>query len=146
MVPQTGIAVVDRVNDGMRFLLERVFEPGVECRRGVGGGGHCDFNRCSRLDAIMRFATRNFAHQEQVMAESAYPDINGHGGDHSALVDHLTLLMRARVCADRDAAKVQTFLIHWLMDHARRCDDPLGRWLHALQDEDAAALADTASA
>ena len=133
-VPETGIPAVDHVNDGLRFLLERVFEPGVECRRGVHGGGSCDFDRCSRIDAILRYVSRNFAHQEQVMAEAAYPEVDLHGEDHAALVDNLAVMMRAKVCAERDAAKVQAFVVHWLMEHARRCDYPLGRWLHEARD------------
>jgi hemerythrin len=135
IVPQTGVPAVDRVNDGLRFLLERVFEPGVECRRGLHGSGHCDFDRCSRLDAILRFVSRNFAHQDQVMAEAGYPERQGHGDDHAALIDHLSVMMRAKVCAERDSAKVQAYLVHWLMDHARRCDHPLGDWLRAAEEE-----------
>ena len=125
---ETGVPSIDAANDGLRFLLERVFQPGVECRRGAGGRGECDLHRCSRIEAIMRYVGRNFAHQEKVMADSAYPEAGRHLDDHTNLLDHLNIMLHAQVCADRDSAKVHDFIAHWVIEHAQRCDHPLGRW------------------
>lgn len=125
---ETGNAAIDACNDGLRFLLSRVFHPGVECRRGTGGHGSCDRSRCTRIAAIMRYVDRNFAQQERLMAESGYPDADRHGDDHAGLLDRLGVMLHSGVCADTDADKVRDLVSTWALDHARRCDHPLGRW------------------
>ena len=125
---EIGVPAIDAANDGLRFLLERVFEPGVECRRGHGGKGECDYARCTRIDAIIRYVGRNFASQERVMCESSYPEAEDHGNDHATLVDRLNVMLHAQVCADRDSAKVRDLIVHWMNEHAKRCDTPFGRW------------------
>lgn len=125
---ETGVPAIDAGNDGLRFLLERVFEPGVECRRGHAGQGACDFSACSRIQAIIRYVGRNFAHQERVMTEAAYPDAIRHSGDHALLLDHLTVMLKAQVCADSDGRKVHDLIAHWVVEHAERHDHPFGRW------------------
>ncbi len=125
---ETGVPVIDAANDGLRFLLGRVFEPGVECRRGPGGKGDCTYQCCSRIEAILRYIGRNFAKQEQVMTEAAYPEAGRHGDDHASLVDRLTVMLRAEVCAEREGNRVHDLIAHWMNDHAKRCDTPFGRW------------------
>ncbi|TAN75441.1 MAG: hypothetical protein EPN20_02460 [Magnetospirillum sp.] len=125
---ETGVPAIDAANDGLRFLLERVFEPGVECRRGPSGKGECDHSRCSRIEAILRYIGRNFASQERVMAESSYPEAARHGDDHASLLDRLTVMLQAQVCADRESRKVHDLIAHWMIEHAKRCDTPFGRW------------------
>lgn len=125
---ETGVASIDAGNDGLRYLLGRVFQPGVECRRGVGGRGECDRNACIRIQAIIRYIQRNFAQQERVMAESGYPGAGRHKNEHDALLDRLGVMFRAQVCADREAAKVHDMVAHWAAEHAQRCDRPLARW------------------
>lgn len=125
---ETGVSAIDEANDGLRFLLERVFQPGVECRRGPTGKGECDYSCCSRIEAIIRYVQRNFASQERVMAEANYPEASRHGDDHASLLDRLTVMLKGQVCADRDSLKVHDLIAHWMNDHAKRCDAPFGRW------------------
>ena len=125
---ETGVAAIDAANDGLRFLLERVFQPGAECRRGAHGKGECDFQHCSRIAAIIRYVSRNFVSQEQVMTASSYPEAARHCDDHAKLVDALTIMLKAQICADRDSGKVHDMVAHWMTDHAKGCDAPFGRW------------------
>lgn len=125
---ETGVPAIDAGNDGLRFLLRHVFKPGVECRRGRAGQGECDHSRCTRIEAIMRYVGRNFAVQERVMAEASYPASERHLDDHAVLVDRLSVMLNAQVCADRDGGKVHDLIAHWMDEHARQCDQPLGRW------------------
>ena len=125
---ETGVPAIDAGNDGLRFLLDRMFEPGVECRKGAGGKGQCDYNRCSRIEALIRYVGRNFASQEEVMDASFYPEAERHYDDHASLVDKLTVMLQAQVCADREGGKVHDFIVHWMNEHAKRCDTPFGRW------------------
>ncbi|MDO8608789.1 MAG: hypothetical protein Q7R40_19830 [Phaeospirillum sp.] len=125
---ETGVPAIDEANDGLRFLLQHVFEPGVECRRGPNGKGVCDRLRCVRIEAIMRYVGRNFASQERVMTDSSYPEAGPHGEDHASLLNRLAIMRQAQVCADRDSGKVHDFIARWMTDHSRRCDAPFGRW------------------
>lgn len=125
---ETGVPAIDAGNEGLRFLLGRVFQPGVECRRGPHGRGECDLSRCTRIAAIMRYVERNFAHQEEVMDESGYPDAPRHRNDHASLLERLGVMLHAQVCADKDGAKVHELVSHWAVEHALNCDRPLGRW------------------
>ncbi|OAN51428.1 hypothetical protein A6A04_16045 [Paramagnetospirillum marisnigri] len=127
-ITSTGVPAIDAANDGLRFLLERVFEQGVECRRGPHGKGECDLTRCSRIDAILRYVRRNFSYQEEVMAEAGFPEAQRHCDDHTALIEKLTIMRDAHVCADKDSTKVHDFIAHWATNHAKTCDQPLGRW------------------
>jgi hemerythrin len=124
----TGVVAIDAGNDGLRFLLDRMFKPGVECRKGAGGRGHCDTKACARIDAMLRYLGRNFARQERLMADSSYPEADRHGAEHANLMDSLGIMMKASVCADRDGDKVREFIAHWAGEHVRACDHPLGRW------------------
>ncbi len=125
---ETGIPTIDAANDGLRFLLGRLFEPGVECRRGAGGKGDCDYSRCSRIAAIIRYVERNFASQEDVMCEADYPEAGRHCDDHASLVDRLTTMLKGRVCAEREGDKVHDLVDRWMAEHVRHCDTPFGRW------------------
>ena len=125
---ETGVPAIDAANDGLRFLLGRVFEPGVECRRGPGGTGECTYQNCSRIAAILRYVGRNFASQEQVLTDASYPEAATHGDDHAVLVDRLTVMLGAQVCAEREGHRVHDFVAHWMAEHAQRCDTPFGRW------------------
>jgi hypothetical protein len=125
---ETGVPAIDEATDGLRFLLEHVFQPGVECRRGPDGKGACDRQRCVRIAAIIRYVGRNFASQERVMTDSFYPEAGRHGDDHASLLSRLTVMLQAQVCADRDSRKVHDFVSQWMTDHSKRCDTPFGRW------------------
>ncbi len=127
-VSRTGVPAIDSAKESLRYLLDHVFEQGVECRRGDGGKGECDHSRCARLDAIIRFASRNFAHQERALAELGYPEAQRYQDDHTALVERLTIMRDSHVCADRDGSKVHDFIAHWTSEHAKRCDPHLSRW------------------
>ena len=100
----------------------------MECVRGPGGQGECASLRCSRIEAILRYIERNFASQDRVMTESSYPEAERHRDDHASLVDRLTVMLQAQVCAERESIRVHDLIAHWMTDHAKRCDAPFGRW------------------
>jgi hypothetical protein len=125
---ETGVREIDAGNEGLRYLLQRLFEPGVECRRGRGGKGDCDFSQCSRIEAIIRYVTRNFARQEQVMAQCGYSNREAHCNDHSLLVDGLKAMQRACLCADRQRDTLCEFIESWMSAHFAHYDWPLGKW------------------
>lgn len=121
----TGVREIDADMESLCFLLARIFEPLVECRRRFGD---CDHTRCSRIGAISTFIERSFARQEGLMGLAEYPLADDHLADHEALRTQLTAMLDANVCADRDAQVVQEAMLRWLTRHNRTCDRQLANW------------------
>jgi hypothetical protein len=126
--PGTGVRELDAGNEGLCYLLERLFEPGVECRRGPSGAGVCAYQNCTRIEAIIRYVRGNFAKHELVMAASSYPGHDAHRADHSALVAELTAMRCGGVCADRNGDAVRDFVARWALEHFQQWDRPFGKW------------------
>lgn len=121
----TGVREIDADIEGLSFLMSRIFDPLVECRR---RDGPCDHRQCTRIEAILRYMTRSFGRQEKLMTEGAYPTGGEHQRDHEQLVADLTKLQAARVCADRDHQLVRDAVADWTLVHHRSYDRPLGNW------------------
>lgn len=124
----TGIRELDAVNQGLGFLLGRLFEPGVECRRRYGA---CDRTACTRIGAILRYMSRNFVEHEAMMAQDGYPQREDHARDHRLLEQRLKAMQAAKVCGDSDRAVVRDFVTKWAACHIQRCDQPVGSWVAA---------------
>lgn len=127
----TGIREVDADMEGLCFLLGRIFDPGVECRRRFGG---CDRRRCTRLQALLRFVQGHFRRQEKWMGGSRLQDA-AHRREHAQLEAKLIQMIADDVCGDRDAAMVREVVIRWMGDHSRRCDRHLSLWADHRQDD-----------
>lgn len=122
---RTGVREIDSANEGLCFLLGRVFEPLVECRR---RDGHCDRRACTRIAALMAFTRRNFAAQEDMMRAIGFPHADAHAGDHRRLLDDLEGMYRGNVCADDDRARVRELMLRWTAAHVAEEDRALGDW------------------
>jgi hypothetical protein len=121
----TGVREIDRGSEGLAFVMGRLFEPLVECRRAYG---RCDRTNCTRITALLTYMTRNFAEQEMLMEGAAYPYLDAHRRDHQKMALKLRAMRAADVCADRDRAAVQAVVGKWLKHHHSGCDTPLGKW------------------
>ncbi|CAA7612069.1 hypothetical protein [Magnetospirillum sp. UT-4] len=122
---KTGVREIDAGTEGLRYLLQRIFEPMVECRRAAGG---CDRTRCSRIQAIITYLGHNFDRQERLMDAGGYPHEDHHRRDHWRLIERLRHMYGANVCADEDATVVREVINRWAADHVPECDRRLGRW------------------
>jgi|AGTN01.1.fsa_nt_gi Hemerythrin len=121
----TGVREIDADTEALSFLMSRIFDPLVECRRGEGNCDHC---QCTRIDAVLRYVRRSFARQEDLMASAAYPGETAHRVDHAALVEQLKAMQAARVCADHDRILVREAVNRWLAAHHGGYDRPLANW------------------
>jgi hemerythrin-like metal-binding protein len=121
----TGVREIDAYTEGLCFLMERIFDPLVECRRREGA---CDHSHCTRIDAIMKYMARGFDRQNRLMAEAAYPGQIEHRRDHDALVAQLRSMQTAHLCAERDSNVVREVVTAWAVGHNSHCDSPLGKW------------------
>ncbi|MCA1907852.1 MAG: hypothetical protein LDL39_05780 [Magnetospirillum sp.] len=121
----TGVRDIDRGTEGLCYVMGRLFEPGVECRR---VDGHCDRTQCTRITALLKFMDRNFTHQENLMDEAAYPHLDHHRREHWRILEQLRHMRDANVCADRDRAVVREVVARWMGSHVPQCDRALGSW------------------
>ena len=121
----TGVRAIDVSHEGLGFLLGRIFEPGVECRRQDGG---CDHSSCCKIAALLHYLGRNFAEEEALMAEHSYKHLGEHRREHALLVEELRAMQAARTCGERDHAHVRHSIDKWAVHHYAGCDQTLGRW------------------
>lgn len=121
----TGVREIDADTESLCFLMARIFDPLVECRRQYG---ECNHIQCTRIGAINTFLERAFIRQEELMRMADYPLSVDHQADHEALRVQLTAMRDAGVCADRDRHVVREAILRWLTRHSRACDRPLANW------------------
>ena len=121
----TGVREIDADTESLCFLMSRIFDPLVECRRQYG---ECDRTQCTRIAAIGKFLDRSFRRQEDLMGQADYPLGEDHLADHDTLRLQLAAMREAGVCADRDRQVVREALVRWLTRHNRVCDRPLANW------------------
>lgn len=121
----TGVREIDADTESLCFLLTRIFDPLVECRR---QHGECDRTRCSRIAAIATFLDRTFLRQDALMGQADYPLAADHQADHEVLRAQLAAMREAGVCADRDREVVREAVSRWLSRHNRVCDRQLANW------------------
>jgi hemerythrin-like metal-binding protein len=120
-----GVREIDAATEGLCYLMGRLFEPLVECRRAAG---YCDRTQCTRIDALLRYVDRNFQAQEHLMERVDYPHEDHHKREHWRLLHQLRRMRDANVCADRDRAVVSEVVGRWMVEHAGECDRRLGSW------------------
>jgi hemerythrin len=121
----TGVREIDADIEGLCFILARIFEPLVECRRRYG---ECDHRQCTRISAISTYLSRSFARQDGVMEAAAYPLTAEHQLEHDALLDQLVAMQDAGVCGDRDRHIVREAVARWMLRHNRAYDRTLANW------------------
>lgn len=121
----TGVREIDADTEGLCFLMARIFDPLVECRR---RHGECDHVQCTRITAILKFIDRGFQRQDGLMAEADYPLAAEHQAEHDALLDQLVAMQDAGLCADRDRQVVREAVSRWLLRHHRVYDRTLANW------------------
>lgn len=122
---RTGVRDIDGGTEGLCYLMGRLFDPLVECRRRHGG---CDRRHCTRVAALMTYLERSFAREEALMAAADYPQAGQHRHEHERLAAVLGHMHDGNVCADRDRAQLDGVIGRWLRDHVGKADRRLGRW------------------
>lgn len=121
----TGVREIDADIEGLSFLMGRIFDPLVECRR---RHGECDRVQCTRIAAILQYVERGFQRQDCLMEAADYPLADDHRAEHAALLGQLGAMREAGLCADRDRAVVREAVARWLLRHNRGFDRLLANW------------------
>jgi hemerythrin-like metal-binding protein len=75
------------------------------------------------LERLVRYTTMHFAHEERLMRQNAYPNLEKHLEEHAALTKQV-LKFQADFQAGRSAITVQllNFLNTWLEQHIKNSD------------------------
>jgi hemerythrin len=82
------------------------------------------------LQALIDFASKHFAYEEELMRVSAYPDAESHANFHASLLAELeTYCARVHVRSNTNPAGLIAYLWNWLVTHIRSADRQLGEWL-----------------
>lgn len=82
------------------------------------------------LNRLMRYAEEHFRHEEQIMAERGYPELERHRDIHAGLFETLFALQakleKKTIGMEQETV---TFLRTWLTDHIAEDDRALGIFL-----------------
>jgi hemerythrin len=82
------------------------------------------------LNELVRYAEEHFRHEEQIMSERGYPELERHQDIHSGLFETLFALQakleKGTIGIEQEAV---AFLRIWLTDHIVEEDKALGRFL-----------------
>ena len=82
------------------------------------------------LQALIDFTRVHFAHEEELMRASAYPEAESHARYHASLVKELeTYCARVRGRSNTNPAGLVAYLWNWLVVHIHSADRDLGEWL-----------------
>ena len=82
------------------------------------------------LNELVRYAEEHFQHEERIMAERGYPELDRHRDIHVELFETLfslqTKLEKGTIGSDKETVE---FLRTWLTDHIAEEDRALGKFL-----------------
>ncbi|MBW7851663.1 MAG: hypothetical protein H3C38_14310 [Rhodospirillales bacterium] len=124
----SGVRSIDAGAEGLFFLLNNLFQPGVECHQGTSA---CRDLGCGKIAAIRRYLVRRFAEEERMMRASGYPDARQHADDHAHMLTRLEALLAAHKCGQCDEAEIRQFVAAWSLDHIFARDKQYGTWARA---------------
>lgn len=76
----------------------------------------------SLLYYLQSYTKMHFDTEEQVLREAGYSDIESHIQEHRALASDLDHIYTSAVMGSLDAARLQSFITTWAMDHILQSD------------------------
>jgi hemerythrin len=120
----TGIASIDNQHKEMVRLVNELEDA---IRQGCG---HEETKR--RLGEIIAFIGGHFAHEEQLMQEHGFPELESHRAEHARLLEGVTNLMNAhKTSHPAKAAITAAYLTDWAEEHILHADRRIGEFLAA---------------
>ncbi len=83
------------------------------------------------LEELLACTDWHFKHEERLMLQHGYPELESHRKEHQELIDSIRALHDERLRAGRplSAGDVE-YLEHWLTGHILGSDMELGAWLN----------------
>ena len=83
------------------------------------------------FDALVDYTKYHFQHEEEIMEQHGYPDLEAHRKQHQAMIDEVGKLATAYK-ADRDSTieGTITYLQEWLLNHIKGTDKGYSTFLN----------------
>jgi hemerythrin len=99
------------------------------------------------LNRLVAYAEEHFQHEEQLMGDSGYPQLDMHRELHSGLVSSI-FAINERLAADTAKASTETvqFLKNWLLQHILKHDVDIAEFLQRKANQAGKANPDAAAA
>lgn len=120
----TGLATVDEHHRHLVELLNKTYDNFVEKGSEAGMG--------NVLEELIDYATYHFAHEEQMMADTAYPDRAVHLLEHERFAGRVREIHRDFVAGSIPISlEVISFLKNWLINHISNTDSKFGAFAAA---------------
>lgn len=121
----TGAERLDLSCKCFQFVLDRIFDPGVEC---VGLPVCASSRACSKTKALSRFARQKFEFEERMMTTSAYPNFGAHVSDHRRLISRLEAGPEAEGCGGW-LSWIREIADDWALNHMKVHDETFRKWV-----------------
>lgn len=123
-VYETGIVALDNEHKGLLREINRLYEA-VRDKRG-------EEVTADILVMLESYTIEHFQHEERLMSEYHYPELDEHRAKHKNMIDTVRE-MKQRPVVDSQALAVELlrFLREWLMDHILTVDKKYGAFLES---------------
>lgn len=121
----TGAESLDLSCTCFQFVLDRIFDPGVEC---IGLPACVPSSVCSKTRALSRFALKKFEFEERMMRNSGYPDFRSHASDHRRLISLLESGPGIGRCGDW-MSWIRDIADDWTRNHLSHHDRSFKEWV-----------------
>lgn len=121
----TGAECLELSCKCFQFVLDRIFEPGVEC---IGLPACVPGGACSKTSALHRFTHKKFEFEERMMRTSGYPDFRAHAFDHLRLISLLEVGPGTGECRDW-MSWIRDIADDWTRNHLIHHDHSFKEWV-----------------
>lgn len=114
-----GVASIDRLHEECEVLLAQLTEA-------VGRGT----DATAALDLLHEHLARHFAHEESLMASTAFPPASCHQREHESVLEVVAEVKRRYALGDAEPlARLPEAVLEWFGVHAGSMDAALAAWL-----------------
>ena len=81
------------------------------------------------MDELEKYASFHFISEENIMIDSAFPDVAEHKKEHEKLLNSLNEKIIEIISGDKDSTELVSFLIDWFVIHTTSLDLKLSKHL-----------------
>lgn len=121
----TGVLLIDRQH---QEIFKRYNTYLDACKKGAGRNDLAEL-----IDFLVKYVADHFSHEEQVMKQYKYPDLDTHIEEHKKLTN-MVHGFKDRLATDGPSlgamVEVNRSLLDWLVDHIKKSDLELGSFLN----------------
>lgn len=123
-VYQTGIVALDEEHQGLVELINQLCEA-IREKRGKDVLGEV-------LTALLDYTESHFQHEEKLMQQYGFPELEEHQKVHQSLRDTVQEINAKNVAgSEKLAHELYTFLRGWLLGHIVEVDKKYGAYLES---------------